>query len=546
MTVFITMKKSIVMQFLFISLSYIFEEATSAIFTSNSDTITLPQGTIKGSYDWFNNQRKFLGIPYASVTDRFQEPGSPPVWNGTLIANRGNVMCNQYAKILETTVGQEDCLVLNVYTPPSLEHEPFPVMVFIHGGGFYSGSNTELIYNPKFLVKEKVIVVTVNYRLGAFGFLCLGLPEAPGNVGLKDQIAALKWVQNNIAYFGGDPNSVTLFGESAGAVSVHLLLLTDSANGLFHRVILQSGSVLMPHNFSYRPIKSASNVASRLGYNTSDPTELLKIFRNSTANDIVKASNADQSNNAFAPYFFTPCVESNLTSQKPLITEQPTQLLHKLGLNVSIIIGFNDREGIYWATHYVSQTLDKLIAIFDSIIPNYLLFEDDNDKTTFIDDVVNFYFRNRTVTDGLIAYFTDCLVAYPLLVSCESFLRIPTRAVYNYYFKYDSFRNLNKFLTRLPTTPGACHGDELLYIFQPVVLSLLPPTSNDAAIINSMTTFWTNFAKTGITTNSMVSWRYSAEQLEFLEIDKEIKMRTLPNEDRMNFWRETFKKYGRK
>ncbi|KAJ8721404.1 hypothetical protein PYW07_002179 [Mythimna separata] len=324
------MEKSIVLASLLILLSYMFEEATSAGCASNSETITLPQGTIKGSYDWFNNQRTFLGIPYASVTERFQDPGSPPSWNGTLTANSGNVMCNQYVKTLETPVGQEDCLVLNVYTPPSLEQQPFPVMVFIHGGGFYSGSNSELIYNPKFLVNKKVIVVTINYRLGAFGFLCLGLQEAPGNVGLKDQIAALKWVQNNIACFG------------------------------------------------------------------------------------------------------------------------------------------------------------------------------------------------------------------------ESFLRDATRALYDYYFKVDSFRNLNKFLTRLPTKPGACHGDELFYIFQPVVYSLLPPTWNDAATIEAMTTFWTNFAKTGIPSNSRVSWRSSAEQLEFLEIDKEIKMRTLPNEDRMKFWRDAFEKYGRK
>lgn len=405
-------------------------------------------------------------------------------------------MCNQYVTALQTPLGQEDCLVLNIFTPPSPEQEPFPVMVFIHGGGFYSGSNSELIYNPTFLVREKVIVVTINYRVGAFGFLCLGLQEAPGNVGLKDQLAALKWIQNNIAYFGGDPNSVTIFGESAGAVSIHLLLLTHSANGLFHRAILQSGSVLMPQDFSYQPVESASKVAARLGYNTSDPIELLEIFKNSTAYDIVKASNADQTNNAFAPYFFTPCVETALTNRS-LITEPPTQLVHKLGLYIPVIFGFNDREGIYWATHYVTQTFDKLKANFDSIIPTYLLFQNDSDKTTFINDVINYYFKNRTLTDALIDYFTDCLLAYPIKVSSESILRNSTRTLYNYYFEYDSLRNLNKFLTRLPTTPGACHGDELFYIFQPVVFSVLPSIPSDAAIIKTMTTLWTNFAKTG-------------------------------------------------
>ena len=406
-------------------------------------------------------------------------------------------MCNQYITALNTPAGQEDCLVLNVFTPPTLEEEQFPVMVFIHGGGFYSFSNSELIYNPKFLVQQKIIVVTINYRLGAFGFLCLGTPEAPGNVGLKDQLAALKWIQNNIACFGGDPNAVTIFGESAGAVSVHFLILTNAGSGLFRGAIMQSGSVMTPHDFSYRPVEKASQVASRLGYNTSDPTELVKIFKNSTAVQIVEASNVDQTNNAFGPSLFTPCVETAIADRTPLITEPPIQLLQKVGLNVPVIIGFNDREGIYWAQHYVSQTLDGLKANFDTIIPSYFVFQRDSDKATFINEVEKFYFSNRTLTNGLIEYFTDCLIAFPLLLSTQSLFQYTTRTINNYYFKYDSFRNLNKFLTRLRTTPGACHADELFYMFQPVVYSILPATSNDAAVITTMTTFWTSFAKTG-------------------------------------------------
>ncbi|CAH0702336.1 unnamed protein product [Spodoptera exigua] len=336
--------------------------------------------------------------------------GSPPTWNGTFTATRGNVACYQYFSTIRKPIGQEDCLVLNIYTPPSRSSELYSVIVFIHGGGFSSGSNSKLIYNPQFLVKDNVIVVTINYRIGAFGFLCLGIKEAPGNIGLKDQLAALKWIQNNIAYFGGNPNSVTIFGESAGAVSVHYLVLTNSAEGLFHRAIMDSGSVLMPQDFKYNPIESASIVATRLGYKTSDPKELLQIFRNSTASDIVEASYADQTNDAFSVYYFTPCVETVVSNEtEPFITEEPTKIIKREYLNVSAIIGVNNREGIYWAQNYNYQTIEQVRAAFGSLIPNYLLFESDVDRTNFVDYAISLYFSNRTVTDGLIEYFTDSL-----------------------------------------------------------------------------------------------------------------------------------------
>uniref|UniRef100_A0A2H1VCM0 Carboxylic ester hydrolase n=1 Tax=Spodoptera frugiperda TaxID=7108 RepID=A0A2H1VCM0_SPOFR len=542
------MKKSIVLKCVCILIStHMFKEVyTLNFFGLDSLTIDLPQGRVRGSFDLFSTQRMFLGIPYATVTDRFQVAGSPPTWNGTFTANQGNVMCNQYFSTLRQPIGQEDCLVLNIYTPPSRTNELYPVIVFNHGGGFYFGSNSKLIYNPQFLVRENVIVITVNYRLGAFGFLCLGIKDAPGNVGLKDQLAALKWIQNNIAYFGGDPKSVTIFGESAGAVSVHYFLLRNSTEGLFHRVIMDSGSILMPQDFEYNPIQSASTVATRLGYNTSDPNELLQIFKNSTASDIVRASYADQTNDAFSLYYFTPCVETAVADEtEPLITEEPTQIIKRPGLNVPVIIGFNNREGIYWAQHYNYQTVEQVRTNFGSLIPNYLKFESDVNRTTFINDAVNVYFSNRTVIDGLIEYLSDSLVIYPSTFASEVLTKNSNRSVYNFYFDYDSFRNLNKFLTRLRFTPGACHGDELFYLFQPAVYAALPATPNDSAIIAAMTALWTSFAKTGIPSTSATTWTPSNQQLKFLEIGKEIQMIPLPNQERMEFWRQTYEKYGR-
>ena len=146
--------------------------------------------------------------------------------------------------------------MLNIYVPEvefSSRKRKLPVMVWIHGGALLIGSNNYNENGPKHFMKKEIVMVTVNYRLGPLGFLSMGTDSVPGNVGLRDQNMALKWVKKNIAAFGGDPNSVTLFGESAGSLSVALHLISPMSEGLFHRIILQSGTALAP---AWGPINS--------------------------------------------------------------------------------------------------------------------------------------------------------------------------------------------------------------------------------------------------------------------------------------------------
>lgn len=374
-------------------------------------------------------------------------------------------------------------------------------MIFIHGGGFYWGSNTNLLYNPKYLLKKEVIVVTVNYRLGAFGFLCLKNQGAPGNVGLKDQIAALKWIQRNIEYFGGNPNSVTLFGESVGAASINYLLVSPTAKGLFHRAILQSGSMLMPQAIDDDPIASASLVAARLGYNTTDPDELLNIFTKVAEDDIIKASYRDQTNDAFAPYVFRPCIET--PSTEAVITAAPRDILKSSNLssNITVIIGYNDKEGIKWASKYNSNGFRDLLENFTQIVPENLDFPNAEGKNTFIRDAIRVYFDNKTSSDdvleGLIDYFSDAYIMYPSVLTTEYLLRYTNVSVYNYYFKYDSNRNLAKMASGLRRVPGADHADELFYLFEPVIYQPLRTITNDVRMINRMTTMWADFSRNG-------------------------------------------------
>ncbi|WP_214322802.1 carboxylesterase family protein [Nonomuraea sediminis] len=191
----------------------------------------------------------FLGIPYASAT-RFEPPRPVPAWKGVRDAVAPGPAAPQPASRLERVMGPqqshqaEDCLTLNVWRPVATG--PRPVLVFLHGGGFATGSGGFDWYGGAVLAERgDMVVVTVNYRLGAMGYLHLP-PVSQGNLGLLDQLQALRWVRANIAAFGGDPQAVTVAGQSGGALSILALLPAGEADGLFRRAILQSAPAGMP------------------------------------------------------------------------------------------------------------------------------------------------------------------------------------------------------------------------------------------------------------------------------------------------------------
>jgi bile salt-stimulated lipase len=236
-----------------------------------------------------------------------------------------NIECQQAIKIeSQYTIGTEDCLILNVYTPLNKPNRLLPVMIFIHGGGFFQRSASPAIYGPEYLIKKDVILVTINYRLNVQGFLCLGIKEAPGNAGLKDQVAALKWVQRNVRAFGGDPDNVTLFGESAGGSSVSYHVLSPMSKGLFHKAIIQSGSSLCSWSTQYNPVYLASLLARTFGFHSRDPHELYKFYMNANDADlIVNRVPRKEGNIIISEILFTPCVEEIIEGEEPFLTALP-------------------------------------------------------------------------------------------------------------------------------------------------------------------------------------------------------------------------------
>lgn len=270
------------------------------------------------------------------MCNSFQDPEPPELWTDVRPAVEEGAECTQWDDHFNTVKGEEDCLYLNVATT-SLEGKQ-PVMVWIHGGGFIWGSGTFNLYGPDLLINNGVVMVTLNYRLGVLGkpvipivyfwrfskfqkiisnfagFLSLGHEALPGNFGLKDQVAALRWIKKNISQFGGDPNNVTIFGESAGSVSVHYLLLSPLSKGtkkisrrwkidrqtlfklfslwtgLFHKAIAQSGVSLNPWANVPDAVESSHCLAKYLGNKSSDPHEIVKYLRTKSARDLCEAS----------------------------------------------------------------------------------------------------------------------------------------------------------------------------------------------------------------------------------------------------------------
>ena len=215
-------------------------------------------GALRGQ--WNHGVARFAGVPFAAPPVgelRFRPPAPATPWDGERDATGFGPVSPQNPSLMEALFGgeaetwDEDCLYLNVWTPepggdPATAAPGRPVMVWIHGGGFEMGSGSSPLYHGESFADDGVVLVSLNYRLGSVGFLELGHLEpveaGSGNVGLLDQVAALEWVRDNIAAFGGDPSNVTIFGESAGAMSVSLLLSMPRARGLFHKAIAESGA----------------------------------------------------------------------------------------------------------------------------------------------------------------------------------------------------------------------------------------------------------------------------------------------------------------
>lgn len=340
-------------------------------------------------------------------------------------------------------------------------------MVYIHGGSFLLGSGQTQGVAP--LVGQDIIVVTINYRLGALGFLCLGTEGAPGNAGLKDQAAALKWVKRNIANFGGDPNHVTLYGMSAGGASVEYQVLSKMSKGLFQRAVVESASVISVWTKDADPITTAKNVAnaaSEKEINNLD--KLLKFYQRVPAKQLSVLNFEYYNNLTDGTFGFVPCVETILQDIEPFITESPNKILDKEKYDkVPIMFAFAALEGLFLRSpeYYERNYKERMESNFQDFLPGDLVFESYEIRKANAENIKTFYFGDNPIgNDSLIQYlnyFGDYLVLNGMLNSAEIHSR-KNNTVYLLEFAYKG--NMGSRESFYDNIQLAGHGDVIKHV----------------------------------------------------------------------------------
>ncbi|KAJ6636708.1 Juvenile hormone esterase [Pseudolycoriella hygida] len=539
--------------------------------------VTLTEGTVVGAEEKLPNGKLYYtykGIPYAEPPIgklRFEDPIPLAKFSESVLdCTVERDVPHHKDTISSTFVGSEDCLHLNVYSPTTAYHgTPVAVMVWIHGGAFVSGSGNSYYFSPEYLVQENVIVVTLNYRLGVLGFLSLPDAGISGNAGLKDQLMVFKWINKNISKFGGDANNVTIFGESAGAGAVGLHILK-----YFHKAICQSGSPLHEWLIQPDPIGKSKKVAERLGFKGGSQQETLEFLRNvSDLTDFqthfFSILNDDEKRRGL-PMSFKPCIERE--SPQALVTKSPIELMNQKNLlNIPVMIGYTSSEGIVT----LIETCKK-IDLYDKdlarMIPRSLNVPNESPSETEAQKVAElirtFYFNGQPITDKLLNEMCRLQSDYHFVIGAHLYAemhsrRQPNSPLYFYRFAYVGKLNLLKRLLILrlkvlETVRGACHCDEVFYLFNSKIMEIERlEKSVSTKVAKEMCELWTNFAKYGNPTpvneqsTSSVKWdpvkpTKDGEKfvLDYLEIDAKSEMRTYPEKDRIEFWKNLYQKWN--
>ncbi|PNF42097.1 hypothetical protein B7P43_G10290 [Cryptotermes secundus] len=462
----------------------------------------------------------FQGIPYAKPPVgplRFQAPEAPDPWSDVRDAQTERSVAPQTDIFTGSGFeGDEDCLFLNVYTPKLPEatsDTAKPVMVWIHGGGFYIGSANTDCYGPDHLIREDVVIVTLNYRLGALGFLSTGDSVIPGNNGLKDQVMALRWVQQNIAQFGGDPGNVTIFGESAGAACVHYHILSPMSEGLFHRAIIQSGCVLSHWAFDDPSVarRKAFRYAEALGCHTSDSKELLEFLMKVPAKELTDAMEPSltEEEKHPVPLCFVPTKEFSRNGEETFLPDSPTNILtqgkfHK----VPIIIGVTSNEGMFVMKDIAQHPswYEALSKRFRVPVPHNFRIEENTAKyEELAARIKEFYFGTEPFSKDTWPKFADLYSDFWFVSGITQTIRkqvaVASIPIYFYCFAFDGNFGLYDMELGSNRLPGACHGAELGYLFQMTIAAErgLQLNEDGLRVRSQIVKLWTNFAKSGLT-----------------------------------------------
>jgi para-nitrobenzyl esterase len=448
-----------------------------------ADPIKTEGGLLQGSVE--NGLRIYRGIPYAAppIGDlRWKAPRAAAKWDGVKPADQFGRACIQTnAAIKDLPAPSEDCLYLNVWTPAKSENDKLAVMVWIHGGGFTAGTPAEKTYHGEWLAKKGVIVVSIGYRLGVMGFLAHpdlsaeNPNKVSGNYGLLDMIAGLKWVQKNVRKFGGDPNRITIFGESAGSAAVSILCASPVAKGLFQSAIAESGASFAPvrANAGLGDGMNPLSAAEKSGADWAKAQGALTIaeLRKMSAEKLQAAS---QRQSGIA----SPNVDGFV-----IAGDQYKLYLDGKYNDVPVIVGYNSDEGALFGgttskEAHVESTRQRFGPLADKVLAAYPGGDTPAEKRTARNLMRDSSFgshswswvrlQTKTGKSKAYFYFFDVHPEYPVDSQKAGF--------------------------------GAAHAAELPYTFHqlgPNPNHPTPVTAEDEKISDMMRSYWTNFAKTG-------------------------------------------------
>ncbi|XP_026739429.1 juvenile hormone esterase-like [Trichoplusia ni] len=504
-------------------------------------------GLIRGLRATDGDYAMFMGIPYATVdgANPFGPSEPHPGFDEPFDAYDDSAVCPQVDEFTDKEVGSIDCLHLNVYVPNTANSKNrLPVLVWIYGGAFKIGYSGRFLYGPRYLVKQDLILVTINYRVGPYGFMCLDVPEVPGNQGLKDQQLALKWIKNNIEAFGGNPDQITIFGESAGGSSVDFQSMY-SQEKLFNQVIMQSGVALAPWAVGAPEPLVPLKIAKQLGFETTDTKEALS-FLASIDTDLVIAAGAE------LKLSYNPCVENDFDNVTRFIHDFPLNIKKPNLGNLPTLLGVNKDEGLADFRSKTAEEISQNSEIFLEYLNYYFNFNT-LDLNEMEQIVRNFYIGDEiiseNVVEGLIKVYSDLFFNYPTARTLQKYLDNGLKNIYYYLFSYDGERNFVKNRLNV-TVPGASHADEIGYLFD---ISYMDknPAPEDQLVIDRMTTLWANFVKFGNPTPQTteilpVQWPAATKDSQYyLNIDADLTVGKRYFNSRIAFW-ELFYKLNEK
>jgi para-nitrobenzyl esterase len=470
-------------------------------------TVKTEQGKVHGKTINDGKVKAFLGLPYAAppVGDmRWKAPQPVAKWKDERDATKYGAHCAQ-GRVFEDMVFQdtgasEDCLFLNVYAPAdATDKSKLAVMFWIHGGGFSGGGSNEPRHNGDFLPLKGVVLVTINYRLGVFGFLATSdlakeANGAAGNYGLMDMISALQWVKSNIKGFGGDPGNVTIFGESAGSFAVSTLMASPMAKGLFHKAIGESGGAIGRGALNYdslaeRETKDAEWVAS------TGATSLAQL-RAMPTQAILDAVKNKQGTS------FPPDVDGKVLVEPVDDTYAAAKQAH-----VPLLAGWNADEGNFFAMRGMTaeQWKENASKLFKDRADEFLKLYPGADDAQALRSAIDFG--------------SDQFIALGTWRWLEAHRKTGESPVYRYHFE----------LAATPSKyhPGtfAFHSDDIEYVFG--TLDTRPEWKvrpEDRKLSDQMMTYWSNFAKTGDPNGAgMPAWpKYNDDSYPLIHLNVEI------------------------